>query len=368
MDCRALLPEQLPHTTKLVRDYTSNFPKLEAFYSHPPELEAVAAEARKLHFPADRRREVAEILRAQNIQFGSGPKSLESIDRLAARAVTIVTGQQVGLFGGPAYAFYKALSAIHTARQLTKDGIEAVPVFWMATEDHDIDEVRHNTWFHDGKLHVFELPKSGGLAAESDIPVGRITLGSEISELVKQATGMLTGPDSANFAEILQHAYTPADTYGSAFAKLFARIFADEGLILLDPLDERLHRLAAPILREALDKRDELNGLLLRRGKDLEHAGYAAQVNVTARSTVLFSMEGGKQRVARRMAAKNRERPRALQSERSFPPGRAGLHVAHGRLFRRPRRDCLLCAVSSSIRKITWPNASDSSARRFYPG
>jgi bacillithiol synthase len=297
MDCRALLPEQLPHTTKLVRDYTSNFPKLEAFYSHPPELEAVAAEARKLRFPADRRREVAEILRAQNIQFGSGPKSLESIDRLAARAVTIVTGQQVGLFGGPAYAFYKALSAIHTARQLTKDGIEAVPVFWMATEDHDIDEVRHNTWFHDGKLHVFELPKSGGLAAESDIPVGRITLGSEISELVKQATGMLTGPDSANFAEILQHAYTPADTYGSAFAKLFARIFADEGLILLDPLDERLHRLAAPILREALDKRDELNGLLLRRGKDLEHAGYAAQVNVTARSTVLFSMEGGKRHV-----------------------------------------------------------------------
>ena len=79
-------------------------------------------------------------------------------------------------------------------------------------------------------------------------------------------------------------------TYGSAFAQLFARIFADFGLILLDPLDERLHRVAAPILHRALAERDELNELLLKRGKELEHAGYAVQVNVTSRSTVLFSL------------------------------------------------------------------------------
>jgi bacillithiol synthase len=293
MDCRALLPDQLPHTTKLVRDYNSNFPKLKSFYSHPPDLEAVAAVAKKLSFPADRRREVTEDLRGQNTRFGGSTKTMDNLERLARGAVTILTGQQVGLFGGPAYAFYKALSAIHTARKLTQDGIEAVPIFWMATEDHDLDEVRHTTWFHDGRLQVFELRKS----AESDIPVGRIPLGPQISEIVKQATSMLTGPDSARLTEIIQHAYTPEATYGSAFAKLFARIFADEGLILLDPLDEPLHRLAAPILREALEKRDELNALLLRRGKELEHAGYAAQVNVTSRSTVLFSMERGKRHV-----------------------------------------------------------------------
>ncbi len=218
---------------------------------------------------------------------------MENLDSLANGAVTVLTGQQVGLFTGPAFAFYKAFSAIHTARQLTKEGIDAVPVFWMATEDHDVDEVRHSTWFHEGKLSVFELPKP----SEADIPAGRITLGAEITEIVKQATAMLTGPDGASLAEILQHTYTPASTYGSAFAKLFARIFANDGLILLDPLDERLHRLAAPILRQALEQRDELNASLLRRGKELERAGYAAQVNVTSRSTVLFSMEGGKRHV-----------------------------------------------------------------------
>ncbi len=293
MDCRALLPEQLPHSTKLVRDYVANFPKLETFYSHAPSSKEIAAEAKRSEFPAERRREVAEILRAQNVQFGSGSKTLENLERLSRGAVTVVSGQQVGLFGGPAYAFYKALSAIHAAKQLTEDGIEAVPVFWMATEDHDVDEVRHTTWFSDGKLRRFEVSKPAG----AEVPVGRIALGVEISGLVKEAGALLGGPDGANLAEILQQAYTPEATYGSAFAKLFARVFADEGLILLDPLDEGLHRVARPILRQALEQRDDLNRLLLRRGKDLESAGYSAQVNVTSHSTVLFSMEGGQRRV-----------------------------------------------------------------------
>lgn len=293
MDCRPLLPEQLPHSTKLIRDYVANFPKLEHFYSHAPNSKEIAAVAKRLEFPAERRREVAEILRIQNLQFGSERKTQENLERLSRGAVTVVTGQQVGLFGGPAYAFYKALSAIHTARQLSEGGIEAVPVFWMATEDHDVDEVRHTTWFSEGNLRRFELPKPAG----PDVPVGRIALGAEITEIVKEAGTLLSGPDSAMLADILLQAYTPEATYGSAFAKLFARIFAEEGLILLDPLDERLHRVAAPILRRALEQRDELNGLLLQRGKDLERAGYAAQVNVTAHSTVLFSLEGGQRRV-----------------------------------------------------------------------
>ena len=124
-----------------------------------PTCSPLPTEAKKLEFPAERRREAADILRVQNTQFGCGTKTLQNLDRLANGAVTVVSGQQVGLFGGPSYAFYKALTAIHAARQLTKDGIEAVPVFWMATEDHDVDEVRHTTWFSEGKLHRFELPK-----------------------------------------------------------------------------------------------------------------------------------------------------------------------------------------------------------------
>jgi bacillithiol biosynthesis cysteine-adding enzyme BshC len=289
MDCRALQPHELPHTPRLYRDYVENFEKLQSFYEHPADLKEAANLAHKLDFPPDRRREVAEILRAQNQQFGNGDATSRNLDLLAEGAVAVVTGQQVGLFGGPAYSFYKALTAIQAAADLIRKGIPAVPVFWMATEDHDVDEVRHVSWFHEGELQQFVLPKP----AEEDVPVGKIRLGPEIEELVRRAQPLL----GETFGDILHANYVPDATYGSAFAGMFARIFSDQGLILLDPLDERLHRVAAPILRDALAQRDELNELLLKRDKELDRAGYEPQVKVTSRSTLLFSLEQGKREV-----------------------------------------------------------------------
>jgi bacillithiol synthase len=289
MDCRALLPHQLPHATKLFRDYIENFSKVRSFYEHVPDLKVAARYAKSLHFPPERRREVAGILRAQNLLYGSGEETQKNLQRLADGAVAVVSGQQVGLFGGPAFSFYKALTAIQAAQDLTQKGIPAVPVFWMATEDHDVDEVRHVTWFHDGELQAFELPKPAGDA----VPVGRIPLGKEVDELVRRAQPLL----GQTFGDLLHETYTAAATYGSAFAALFARLFSEHGLILLDPLDERLHRVAAPVLRDALANRDELNDLLLRRGKELERAGYEVQVKVTAHSTLLFTLEDGQRRV-----------------------------------------------------------------------
>src|SRR6516164_1735430 len=293
MNCRALLPDRLPHTSKLYRDFVENFPKLKSFYWHPPELKSVVSVAKKLSFPGERRREVADILRRQNVIFGSGAETEKNLRRLENGAVAVVSGQQVGLFGGPAYSFYKALSAIELARQLTADGISTVPVFWMATEDHDVDEVRHTTWFNEGKLQRLELTKP----SEDPIPVGSILLGNSVIELVEQAIAQLSGPAAAPIAEILHTSYTRNDTFSSAFGKLFARIFATHGLILLDPLDVRLHRLASPVLQQALAQRDALNERLLRRGKELDRAGYEAQVKVTSRSTLLFSLHGGRRQV-----------------------------------------------------------------------
>jgi bacillithiol biosynthesis cysteine-adding enzyme BshC len=289
MDCRALLPHQLPHTPKLYRDYVENFAKVASFFEHEPNLKNVEQYASRLEFPVERRREVASILRAQNEAFGNGEETQKNLERLADGAVAVVTGQQVGLYGGPAYAFYKALSAIATAQELTERGVAAVPVFWMATEDHDVDEVRHVAWFHEGELLQFELPRP----SEDAVPVGQIRLGEEIGELVRRARPLL----GETFGDYLHETYVPEVTYGSAFGGLFARIFGEHGLILLDPLDERLHRVAAPVLRDALGRRDELHEKLLHRGKELEAAGYEPQVKVSSRSTLLFSFEGGKRQV-----------------------------------------------------------------------
>jgi len=259
------------------------------FYAHPPTLDAVKQVASRLEFPAERRREVAAILREQNAALGAGAAAVRNLEKLEHGAVAVVSGQQVGLFGGPAYAVYKALTAIQLAEELSEAGIPAVPIFWMATEDHDLDEVRHVTWFDSGKLTRFELAPEGAAGR----PVGHVRLGPAISENVKRAVALLSGPASETISQFLEQSYQPQETYGRAFGKLFAQLFAEQGLILLDPLDARLHRLAAPLYKKAIEDRDQLNEKLLQRGKELESAGYDVQVKVTAKSTVLFTIRDG---------------------------------------------------------------------------
>jgi len=180
MDCHVLAFRQLPHQPKVFLEYLDHFQKVKSFYFHPPTMAAVTRSARKLDYPGERRAEVTSILRKQNIDLGAGAETLSNLDRLEKGAVAVVSGQQVGLFSGPAYSVYKALTAVQIAEELTRGGIPAVPVFWMATEDHDLDEVRHATWFDEGKLVRFELP----LVAETGRPVGRIPLGVQIEPLV----------------------------------------------------------------------------------------------------------------------------------------------------------------------------------------
>jgi bacillithiol synthase len=289
MHCRALPFRSLPHQPKLLLDFLDGHSRVSRFYPLPPSLESAIHAAKTLNYPQDRRQSISKILREQNASFGAGSETERNLARFENGAIAIVTGQQVGLFTGPAYSIYKALSAISIAKELTEAGAEAVPIFWMATEDHDLDEVRHTTFFHNGELARFELPPVSNLGAS----VGAIRLGESVSELASAASVMLTGEEGAILARLLREAYVPEATYGRAFAKVFARLFAAQGLILLDPLDPGVHRLASTVYARAIEGRESLHAELLHRGKELEREGYSTQVKVTSRSSLLFFTGGG---------------------------------------------------------------------------
>jgi bacillithiol biosynthesis cysteine-adding enzyme BshC len=294
MHCRALPIEVLPHQPKLLRDYLHSFDRVHGFFQHGPELESILEVSRTLEYPRERRSEVRAALRQQNELLGAGEATLRNLERFEKGAVAVVSGQQVGLFSGPAYAVYKALAAVRVARELTEQGVDAVPVFWMATEDHDLEEIRHAAFFHDGKLVELELPQVGNNA-----PVGRIPLGAEVTALRRQAAELVGGEGGGEVAAILEECYQPDETYGGAFGRLFARLLKHTGLILLDPLDLRLHQLAQPLFARAVEERDAIDEALLARDRQLENSGYAPQVKVTARSTILFHISpDGRQVIA----------------------------------------------------------------------
>ena len=93
--------------------------------------------------------------------------------------------------------------------------------------------------------------------------------------------------------KFLREAYRPGENFGSAFARLFSRLFAQWGVILLDASDPELHRIAAPIYSAAIERAAELDDALLARGRELEAAGYHQQVKVTPSSTLLFTLRQG---------------------------------------------------------------------------
>jgi len=288
---------QIPHTSRLFLDYLSYTPEAQEFYPRSPIVsEWLKEEAPLVKYDSGRRAKVSAILERQNREWGASAKTLANVERLKQGALTAVTGQQVGLFGGPLFSIFKALHAVKLADQATAAGVECVPVFWLATEDHDLAEVNHVSLFAaDGSPERLTTPSHG----ITDAPVGTIHFGDEIAPVVESAATLLGDSDIASW---LRESYRPGETLGSSFARLFTRLFADWGLILLDPLDREFHQLARPLLRAAIERAPELDEALLARGKALEAAGYHQQVKVTATSTLLFEVRNGVRTVVKRKA------------------------------------------------------------------
>ena len=289
MNSHCLPFRQIPHTTQLFLDYLDFTPKVQQFYSRSPRfVEWAKDETARIKYPADRRSRLTEILERQNKSWGASSATLENIQRFRSGACALVTGQQVGLFGGPTFSIYKALSAVRMAREAEKLGINCVPVFWLATEDHDLEEVNQAHLPNaDGNLDALG---SATQAKKKDEPVGRIGFGSEILETVSRAAGLLGESEASR---LLAECYRSGETFGTAFAKLFTRVFSEYGVILLDGSDPELDRIAAPLYGAAINRAQELSTALMKRDEQLREADYHQQVRITDSSTLLFVIRDG---------------------------------------------------------------------------
>ena len=286
---------QIPHSTRLFTEFLSYSPNIRPFYRRSPYIsEWAASEGKQILYPVDRRQRVADILERQNRSFGSESKTFENLRKFREGASVVVTGQQVGLFGGPLFAILKALTAVASAKKAEAVGVPSVPVFWLATEDHDLAEVNH-TFLPTADGNLAELHTSS--AGVEDAPVENVRLGDEIGAVVAQAAELL---GDSEITDVLKQAYRSGESMGSAFGKLFARIFRDWGVILIDAYDPELHRIAEPIFRAAIENAEELDHRLLDRGRELESAGYHQQVKVTNTSTLLFEIKDGRRTVIHR--------------------------------------------------------------------
>jgi bacillithiol biosynthesis cysteine-adding enzyme BshC len=271
-----------PGLSRLFLDYCSGGAaerdSLRPFYaSLPPDPGWAAAAGLPLpaHWP-----ELVRLLAAQNPSEAAAP----ALAALAQGAGVVVTGQQVGLFGGPLFTPFKAATALARARQATVAGHAHAAIFWLATEDHDFAEIDHVTF--PAKRELRKLVYASG--PEAAKPVGGLVLGDGITPLVDQAWELLGSSDAM---EALAAAYQPGRTWAQAFADFYSKVFAAQGLLILDAGSRPFHRIGAPVLRAALEQADELHAALLDRNRQLQAAGYHAQVAVVAQSSLLFLID-----------------------------------------------------------------------------
>ncbi len=246
--------------------------------------------------------EVVELLATQNTSAATA----QALQALRAGAGTILTGQQVGLLGGPLFTPFKAATALARARQATAAGHPHVAIFWLATEDHDFAEINHVTFPSRKELKKLVYAKTPA----NPVPVGGVVLDETIEPLMEQAWELLGASDAM---DVLVAAYKPGRTFGQAFAEFYAKAFAAQGLLVLDAAGSEVHRLGAPVLRAAIERADELHAALLERNKALEAAGYHAQVAVAPQSSLLFLIdERSGARIALKRTGPNAAEPNGL--------------------------------------------------------
>lgn len=221
-----------------------------------------------------------------------------AIEALRQGAGVVVTGQQVGLFGGPLFTPFKAATAIARSRQATGAGRPHAAIFWLASEDHDFAEINHVTFPARRELRNLVYPS----VPDMPRPVGAVVLDESIDPLIEQAWELL-GPSDA--MDALAEAYKPGRTFARAFADFYARAFAAQGLLILDAAGREIHHMGAPVLRAALERADELHAALEARNRELQEVGYHAQVAVAPQSSLLFLIDAqtGARMALKRMPA-----------------------------------------------------------------
>jgi bacillithiol biosynthesis cysteine-adding enzyme BshC len=309
---------KIPHQSRLFIEYQQNPLGLSKYY--PNAIESHTQISNKIpqvlqNYKVDRN-ELCDVLLDMNGGSCSGSeKTLENIKLLReSDTVAVVSGQQAGLFTGPLYTIYKALSAVKLTECLKGRGFKAVPVFWIATEDHDFIEVS-NTFIINKNGNLAEI-KNEPKRCYDNLPVGYVKLDDSIKQTINGLFNELPHTEFTDeLREMIETSWVSGQDYGDAFARMLTKIIGKYGIILLCPLDERLKKLATPVYVEAIKKSDEIVSALRKRSEELVSEGYHAQVLINEDYFPLFYQAKNRTRHALKKTAEGTYKTKGIERE-----------------------------------------------------
>jgi len=294
----------LPGTNRLFADYIENFEKLDEFfavdYRNRAALLAQLERVAQRDYP---RVEVAKILQRQNRVFGAGETTERQIAALMQEGSTaVVTGQQVGIFGGPLFTLYKALTCLKLAESLrASTGKEVAPIFWLAADDDDVAEVNHLTVLNrENDL----APFSCVFDTDARRPVAQIQLTENIENCHQALAAAIPETEFKNdILQSLRQAYMAGVSLPDAFARWLINLLGHRGLVVMNPADVEIKRLAAPLFEREIQAQSPSTTAGLKSIDALAAAGYSPQVSLRPDRLNLFYVQNQRHTLEQRQGA-----------------------------------------------------------------
>jgi bacillithiol biosynthesis cysteine-adding enzyme BshC len=291
------LPASSGGFSELFYDYVYDFPEVAQFYGRnfrdsKSYLELIAAiESRQPD-----RATLTRVLAEQNRAFGSTPKALENIELLGKPSTfAVVTGQQVGLFGGPMYTIFKAITAIKLAERLKVKFPQSdfVPVFWLEGEDHDFAEMSNASVLDgEGKLARIEYLPGGEMPERNIGAVGELALDGSVASSIAALESALQKTDfTTDVVTKLRECYTTGRTFNEAFASWMNFLFEDYGLVFVSSNHPDLKMLVADVFVREIEEFPKTSQTVIARSAELEER-YHAQVKAKSLNLFLFHKGG----------------------------------------------------------------------------
>lgn len=258
------------------------------FHPDPPTIDAAVARGRELLARRDAHRLPSSAFRYRV------PAGRRAADDLASgRAVAVLTGHQVGFLTGPLFTFVKSLDAVAFAREISRRGVPAVPVFWALTDDHDLEEIAKTAKPGPEGPVRFVLE---GADRSNRAPVGKLPIPEGVGRILEAFRADARGPDATSVIDAFANRYAAGRTYGDAFVETLFDLLGDDPLLVLDPLSPDVLDAARRIFLSAAGNRDAIARALESGAEAVERSGHRPPVEYRTELFPFFTIEDGVRR------------------------------------------------------------------------